>query len=213
MTILHVVTAWPRHPGDVITPWLVELVRLQESYVLAPAYRGGPSADRVFRWRYLPARWETATHDEAFTARFKLVNLLKLPFLLVGGCLEARRVCRKLRPDIIHVHWPLPLALVGLAGARACGARMVYHFYGAELSLGRRLPFGWLFWRWAIPKADHLLCISSDTARQLREAVRAPGVWGWLEFAFWFCYAAVLLFVNPEAALEESQTKETHESA
>ena len=42
MRILHVVTAWPRDPEDVITPWLVTLAERQAArghdvHVLAPA--------------------------------------------------------------------------------------------------------------------------------------------------------------------------------
>ena len=50
MRILHVVTAWPRDPQDVITPWLVTLTEKQaerghEVDVLAPAWRGKPGAE------------------------------------------------------------------------------------------------------------------------------------------------------------------------
>ena len=45
MKVLQIVTAYPRAPDDLITPWLVEtLKRLRghgiEAEVLAPAYRG-----------------------------------------------------------------------------------------------------------------------------------------------------------------------------
>ena len=49
MRILHVVTAWPRDPEDVITPWLVTLAEKQagrghEVDVLAPAWHGQGAA-------------------------------------------------------------------------------------------------------------------------------------------------------------------------
>src|SRR2546426_8733751 len=73
MRILHVVTAFPRTPDDVIVPWLVELLkRLQaaghEVEVFTSSYRGAP--DQVFagipvhRFRYFPRRWENLTHEE-----------------------------------------------------------------------------------------------------------------------------------------------------
>src|SRR5687767_6235398 len=45
MRILHIVTAFPRHAGDPIAPWLVELMhrlraRGHEIEVLASSYRG-----------------------------------------------------------------------------------------------------------------------------------------------------------------------------
>jgi len=49
MRILHIVTAFPRTPSDIISPWLVELLkRLQAAghdvEVLAPAYRAAGTA-------------------------------------------------------------------------------------------------------------------------------------------------------------------------
>ena len=64
MKVLYIVTAFPRNPEDVITPWLVEMVtRLRgrgiEVEVLAPAYRAQPPREiagiPVHRYRYAPA--------------------------------------------------------------------------------------------------------------------------------------------------------------
>ena len=78
MKILHVVTAWPRDPEDVITPWLVTLAEKQAERghdvdVLAPSWRGlgdqrgtGPT---VRRFRYAPGRWERLTHEETVPDR------------------------------------------------------------------------------------------------------------------------------------------------
>src|SRR5206468_4013772 len=66
MRILHVVTAFPRAPGDIIAPWLIELLRRQRAAgldveVFAPAYRGGGNTEfegiPVHRFRYFPGRW------------------------------------------------------------------------------------------------------------------------------------------------------------
>ena len=51
MRVLHITTAFPREPGDVITPWLLELLqRLRasgvECEVLTSAYKG--SGDQTF---------------------------------------------------------------------------------------------------------------------------------------------------------------------
>ena len=80
MRILYIVTAFPRWPGDVITPWLTETIarlsdRGVEVEVLAPSYRGsGDSHDQgipVHRFRYAPARLETLTHDQTAPDRIR----------------------------------------------------------------------------------------------------------------------------------------------
>jgi glycosyltransferase involved in cell wall biosynthesis len=86
----------------------------------------------------------------------------------------AWRLCRRERFDIIHVHWPVPLALWGRA-ARGRGARraaVVLTFYGIELRwVKRTLPFLKRFVRWALRWADRVVAISSETAREIRELV------------------------------------------
>src|SRR6266566_733755 len=123
MRILHVVTAFPRTPDDVIVPWLVELLkRLQaaghEVEVFTSSYRGAP--DQVFagipvhRFRYFPRRWENLTHEEAAPDRMKRSLLYRLmpACFVVAGMAAIWRLCRRTRYDVIHVHWPLPIEVI-----------------------------------------------------------------------------------------------------
>src|SRR6185437_13112079 len=80
MRILHVVTAFPRTPDDVIVPWLVELLKRlraagHEVEVFTSSFQGAPdqvvSAIPVHRFRYFPRRWERLTHEEAAPDRMK----------------------------------------------------------------------------------------------------------------------------------------------
>src|SRR5438552_84422 len=80
MRILHVVTAFPRFPNDIIAPWLVELLKRfqaagHEVEVFAPAYRGGGNREvhglPLHRFRYFPARWEDLTHDQGTPDRVR----------------------------------------------------------------------------------------------------------------------------------------------
>jgi len=168
MRILHVVTAFPRTPDDVIVPWLVELLkRLQAAghdvEVFTSSYRGAP--DQVFagipvhRFRYFPRRWENLTHEEAAPDRMKrslLYRLMPACFVL-AGMVAIWRLCRRGRYDVIHVHWPLPLALFGWAAQRAHPARLVTTFYGVELRwVKSALPFlkGFLHGRRVAPTAS-----------------------------------------------------------
>lgn len=183
MRVIHVVTAFPRHPGDPITPWLVELVRRQreaglDASVLAPAYRGGPDDGDppvpVERFRYAPAFLETLTHDETVPDRLRRRPLqsLLVPLYLAGGMRVARRIGRRARPDVVHVHWPMPHAIIGDAMRRGSGGRtaVVCSYYSVEINWIRsRLAPLLPFLRWTARTADGLTAISRSTAAAVDE--------------------------------------------
>ena len=186
MRILHVVTAFPRGEGDPIAPWLVELLRRlrargHDIEVLASSYRGLPDHVHhgipVHRFRYFPARWERLTHEETAPDRMRRSPLYAVMplFFLVGGMRRARKLGRARRYDIIHVHWPMPMALLGWAARRGHRAPMVTTFYGIELRwVQSRLPFlRWLV-RWAARASAQAVAISTYTARELRKIVDTP---------------------------------------
>src|SRR6266705_3163454 len=186
MRILHVVTAFPRTADDVIVPWLVELLqrlktRGHDVEVFTSSYRG--ARDQVFagipvhRFRYFPRRWENLTHEEAAPDRMRrslLYRLMPAGFVLAGMA-AIWRLCRRQRYDVIHVHWPLPLALFGWAAQRARPVPLVTTFYGVELrwvKSGLRFLKGFL--AWAARRSDRVVAISSYTAGELRELVDVP---------------------------------------
>src|SRR5438128_3444139 len=186
MRILHVVTAFPRSPDDVIVPWLVELLkRLQaaghEVEVLTSSYRGAPdqvvSGIPVHRFRYFLRRWERLTHEEAAPDRMKRSLLYRLmpACFVAAGMIAAWRLCRRQRYDVIHVHWPFPLALFGWAAQRARPAALVTTFYGVELRWGKTaMPYFRGFLKWAARRSDRVVAISSYTADEVRELVQVP---------------------------------------
>jgi len=177
-----VVTAFPRWPGDVITPWMVELVRRSrerglDAEVLAPAYRGGGSREvegiPVRRFRYAPAAWETLTHDETVPDRVgrSPAYAALVPPYLAGGVLAGWRAGGE-APDVVHVHWPMPHALFGAAARAASGGRtaLVCSFYSVELTwVSRRLRPLVPFLRWSARTADGVTAISRSTAAMVRE--------------------------------------------
>jgi glycosyltransferase involved in cell wall biosynthesis len=186
MRILHVVTAFPRFPNDIISPWLVELLKRlraagHEVEVLAPAYRGGGNSEfdgiPVHRFRYFPARWEDLTHDQGTPDRVTggLRYKLMAPFYVLGGMRAAWRLARRRHFDVVHVHWPVPHALFGWAARRASGVPVVTLWYGVELRWVKRgLPWLKGFLKWALRMADQVVAISSYTAREIAELVHLP---------------------------------------
>jgi glycosyltransferase involved in cell wall biosynthesis len=185
--VLYIVTAYDRHPDDGITPWLVETIhRLGRAgvqvEVLAPSYRGLRTGRvegvTVHRFRYAPARWEDLTHDQTASDRIRerRAYLGLLPGYAVAGVLAARRVARAGAFDVVHVHWPLPQALLGWAARRAAHIPLVCSFYGVELTFARavRLPFLVPFLRRAVRTADAVTAISRYTANLVRELHDRP---------------------------------------
>jgi glycosyltransferase involved in cell wall biosynthesis len=174
--VLYIVTAYDRHSGDGITPWLVETIhRLAaagvEVEVLAPSYRGSASGKidgvMVHRFRYAPSWLEDLTHDQTAPDRVRErpAYLGLLPGYALAGMWAAARVARRGGFDVLHVHWPLPQVLLGWSARRASGAPLICSFYGAELTFPRssRLPFLLSVLRRAIRTADAVTAISTYT--------------------------------------------------
>lgn len=151
MKVLFVMSSFPRWDGDVHTPWAVELIhhlqaRGADITVLAPAYRG--LKDHTFagilvkRFRYAPAAWETLTHESGAPNKIRRnpFYLALVPAYLLAGAARLRRLCRDLRPDVMHVHWPIPNALLAFWGCRGRRPRLISTFYGADIALVRKYP-------------------------------------------------------------------------
>ncbi len=188
MRVLHVMTAFPRSKDDVVVPWLVELLKKQQTAgyeveVLTSAYRGGggDSYDGipVHRFRYFNARWEDLTHDEAASDRMRrslLYRVLPL-FYVAGGMWASRRLARGGRFDVVHVHWPVPHVLLGWIARRASPepARLVSSWYGVEVRLVQSsLPWLRGFVRWALRTSDVVVAISTFTAKELGRFAEVP---------------------------------------
>jgi glycosyltransferase involved in cell wall biosynthesis len=186
--IIHVVTAFARTAEDPITPWLVELIRRQrnaglDARVLAPAYRGGPEREAfedipVHRFRYAPASLETLTHDETVPDRIRHRRSAAalVPLYLLGG-IRAGHDAGRSSPEIVHVHWPMPHALIGAAVRGGSGGHtaMVCSYYSVELNwVKRSMPRLQPFLRWTARSADAVTAISTSTADAVRQLTDAP---------------------------------------
>jgi glycosyltransferase involved in cell wall biosynthesis len=185
--VLYIVTAYDRRPGDGITPWLVETIHRLDTAgvvveVLAPSYRGLGSGRlegvMVHRFRYAPARLETLTHDQTAPDRVREqpAYLGLLPGYAVAGAAAAARVGGRGGFDVVHVHWPLPQAILGWAARRAASVPLICSFYGVELTFARtgRVPFMMPFLRRAIRTADAVTAISRYTEGLVREVYDRP---------------------------------------
>lgn len=199
MRVLHISPNFARAEGDPHSPWLVELMqRLHargiETAMLAPAFKG--LRDHrvyglpVYRFRYAPARFETLTHESGAPNRLQknpFLYLLILPYLL-AGLARTLALVRRQKYDVIHVHWPLPQIVFGLAAKWLTGARLVATSYGVDMRMAKRMtPVRWLL-RWLMRRADALIATSPIVAREVAEVTgRAPRI-----IEYWITLPATL---------------------
>lgn len=186
MKVLFVTTAYPRFRGDVITPWLVELImKLKETgvdvSVFTSSYRGLRThildGVKVHRFRYCFRRFERLTHEETVVDRIKRgpVNVILTILYLFFGAWSIVRLTKNEKFDIVHVHWPFPHILFGILGKKYSRARLFSSFYGVEIRLLKKKmrfllpPFSML-----IKKSDRVTAISTHTACELEGVVQMP---------------------------------------
>lgn len=178
MRVLHVVTAYPRYPGDPIVPWLTELIRhLRDrgvnSEIFTSAYRGGGNDGydgvAVRRFRYMPARWERLTHEENAADRAGRSPLFALASAayIVAGIWAIRRLMRRERYDLVHVHWPVPHAVFGIVADQTRRTPIVTTYYGAELRLAARSRLFTRLLRVGAKRSARNVAISRHTAADL----------------------------------------------
>jgi len=180
--VLHVVTAFPYREDDVLTPWLWGLLRhMRDRYdldihVLAASHQGKQGRHlwgfHVHRYRYAPARWETFTYQAAIPEMLKREpwRTLLIPPYVLGGFLQAQRLARKVTFDVVHVHWPIPLAAFALPFRRR-KTPILHTYYTAELTLAQKIkPLA----KPLVRMADQWVAISSYAAELLRPFLR-PG--------------------------------------
>jgi glycosyltransferase involved in cell wall biosynthesis len=185
MKVLFIVTAYPRHEGDVITPWMGETIdRLRKTgvdvEVLAPSYKGSSTqivgGVKVHRFRYAPAELETLTHDVPAMDRIKKSPMMAslLPGYIAAGSAAAARVAREGDFDVVHAFWPIPHGLFGLAARSASRAALVSTFFSSELNWQgpSKKIFGPMLQR-IVSNSDAVTVISTFTGERLRQFV--PG--------------------------------------
>jgi glycosyltransferase involved in cell wall biosynthesis len=182
--VLFVATAYPRFPGDVITPWMVQLIRrLRDSgievSVFTSSYMGLGNQVRdgvpVYRFRYFFRKYERLTHDQTAVDRFSQGPrgvLLSFLYVLFGTAAIVRLV-RARKFHIVHVHWPFPHIVFGLAAKAAARVRVFSTFYGLEIRwLKKKFPYLVRPFAQLIRKSDEVTAISRDTARELAGIVK-----------------------------------------
>lgn len=186
MKVLFVTTAYKRHPNDVITPWMIELIqRLRargiDVTVFTSSYRGMKNqvldGIPIIRFRYFLRQFERLTHEENAVDRLGRgpLYLLLSFFYLLCGSLAIYRLTRTRKFDIVHINWPFPHILFGII-AKYCGRSHLFAtFYGLEIRwLKKKFKSLTKLFALLTDRADMISAISNHTARELKGITSKP---------------------------------------
>jgi glycosyltransferase involved in cell wall biosynthesis len=180
MKILVLSSVYPRFDADAEVPWLrISLRELKknncEPVLLAPAYKGlkNHSIDGipVYRFRYAWASLEFLTHDEGAPSKISrnpFLQLLAIPYI-ISGSIKTLFLCLKLKPKIMHVHWPFPHAFMAYFAAFFCKIPVVLNFHGAELLLVKKKKWIKPILKIFIKRANLIFANSSFTVKKIKE--------------------------------------------
>ncbi|MEM7064805.1 MAG: glycosyltransferase family 4 protein [Cyanobacteria bacterium P01_B01_bin.77] len=136
--------------------------------IFAPSYEGSQSYElegiKVYRFRYFWKRFENLVRDGAPTKlKRQPLNLIPAIGYVILGAWQLFWLCRKLRPDVLHVHWPFPHGVMAWPASKLLNIPMVFSFHGGELLLARRFGFVADALRWLLPQAVGITVNSSFT--------------------------------------------------
>lgn len=144
--LLVMASTYPRWPNDTLPPFVHELARRltaeYQVHVLAPHTAGAKTEEQldgvtVYRFRYLPARFETLAYAGGMLPglRRRPWRLLALPLFIFAELFAAVRLLRRYRYQAIHAHWLLPQGLVAVVARSLCGyrPRIVCTAHGADV--------------------------------------------------------------------------------
>lgn len=186
MKVLYIVTSYQRDPLDVINPWMGETIRqLKKRGIEVTVYTsswkglGDHLVDgvQVRRFRYCPKFLEILSHTRTIPdqVRGNPLVLLLIPFYVLFGVTGLRRVLKLEKFDLVHVHWPFPLAIFGWFASRRAKVPLINEFYGAEIRWALyRLKMLLPFVRWAVNSCDLVVAISSHTRDEIRKLSAVP---------------------------------------
>ena len=175
LSVLVLGSVYPRGHDDAEVPWLrASLRELAKGgcgvAVVAPSYKGLGNhiidGVPVYRFRYAPANLEILTHDEGAPSKIAknpFLQLLAVPYV-ISGSIKTLLLCLRLKPDILHVHWPFPHAFMAYFASFFRRVPVVLNFHGAELLLAKKKKWIRPILKTFIKKADLVIANSTFTA-------------------------------------------------
>jgi glycosyltransferase involved in cell wall biosynthesis len=183
MRVLALTHVFPRSAADPAAPFLLRWACALQAAgapvaVVAPHDAGLPARHRVAgvevrRARYAPDRWEVLAYRGQMHQQVRTAAGPPLLASLVATLSAAVRAqLRAGAPDVLHVHWWLPGAVV----ARLARPRVpvVVTVHGTDVALLEGRPRLAALARWALAAADRVEAVSGDLAERLERATGRP---------------------------------------
>lgn len=173
MRVLHIVTACPydEEEGEVLTPWLWKILgelkgRGIKIDLFCPTYKG--KVGEYFRGFYIHRYRYCISESEILGYKTAIPEILKntkwayalIPFYILSGLLKSFIISGTENYDVVHVHWPLPLAIFSLP-FKMRGVPVVHSYYTAEIKLSEGLGFLGKFMKLLIHTANAKTAIST----------------------------------------------------
>lgn len=180
--IISIVTSFPRNEDDVLIPWIIRLIKELkvhniETDIFTSSYSGMNDEEkdgiRVRRFRYFFKRWEKLSHDMSVPEKLKSDKryFLVLPFFMLFGIVSAYRFGKKNDFDMIHVHFPFPLALFGVAMKVASKKPIIVSCHGSEVNMAKRNKMFRAMFKWMMKFADVITVNSGFMENELTKIV------------------------------------------
>jgi glycosyltransferase involved in cell wall biosynthesis len=181
--VLALTHAFPRAEGDHVAPFLLDwAVALRDAgaevRVVAPHAPGLPTWQvlagvGVRRARYAPERWERLAYQgRMHRLAARPAGALQLGGLLAGLTLALRAECRTFHPDVVHVHWLLPGAVIARLAHPPIPVVVTAH--GTDITLTERSPALAAVARWSLTPTARIETVSADLATRLTAATGHP---------------------------------------
>ena len=187
MKVVSITTAFPRNDSDVLIPWIIKLINLLktkgiETDIFTSSYCGRKSEIsnniKVFRFRYFFRKWEKLSHDMSVPEKLKSNKLyfLVLPFFMIFGMLSARKYAKNHDFDLIHVHFPFPLALFGIAMKNISKKPLVMTCHGSEVNMAKKNPIFRKIFKWMLGKADFITVNSTFMKNEVEKIIQNKNI-------------------------------------
>ena len=187
MKVVAITTAFPRNENDVLIPWIIKLINLLqnkevETEVFTSSYCGRKSEISrnisVFRFRYFFKKWEKLSHDMSVPEKLKSNKLyfLVLPFFMLSGIISAKKFAKNNDFDLIHVHFPFPLALFGITMKKVSNKPLVMTCHGSEVNMAKKKFLFRKIFKWMLGYADCVTVNSTFMKNEVEKIIRNKNI-------------------------------------
>lgn len=101
---------------------------------------------------------------------------LVLPFFMIFGMISACFYAKKNDFDLIHVHFPFPLALFGIAMKRISKKPLVMTCHGSEVNMAKKNPVFRRIFKWMLGYADSVTVNSTFMKNEVEKIIKNKNI-------------------------------------